>query len=478
MAGDRANPHAQKRFATAAIIGAGPAGLTAAHFLAGSKMQVLVVEKSDKVGGLARTEVYKGYRFDIGGHRFYTKIGAVDALWRQMLGADFRRTQRLSRICYRNKFFHYPLEPWNTLVNLGGFESLRIGLSYLGSKIRPRRSEETFEDWVINRFGTRLYRTFFKAYTEKVWGMPCRQIRADWASQRIRGLSLPAALASAIFGAGHIHSLIRGFDYPLLGPGMMWERFRETLEQQGGEVLLESETSRLEHDGRQVTQMFVRRGKEHLQVTADHFLSTMPLAELIASLDPPPPGNILEAAQGLKQRDFILVGLIVRRTDLFPDNWLYLHSPEVKAGRIQNFKNWSPAMVSDSDKTSLGVEYFCSRGDPLWNRSDEQLICLATEEIVRLGLAAEQEVEDGVVIRQLNAYPVYDAGYRQRLALLRDYLAGFENLQTLGRGGLHRYNNQDHSMLTGLLAARNVLGEKQDVWNVNTDRSCYEEITA
>ncbi len=460
---------------TIAIIGAGPAGLTAAHELAGPDARVTVVERSDKVGGLARTEVYKGYRFDIGGHRFYTKVGEVDALWKRMLGADFRRTRRLSRIYYRRRFYNYPLEPLNALVNLGLGESLLIGLSYLWAKLAPHREEETFEQWVVNRFGRRLYHTFFKAYTEKVWGIPCHQIRADWAAQRIKGLSLRTAVVNAIFGTNNAKSLIQEFDYPPFGPGMMWERFTESIEARGSEVRLNTEVAKLAHDGRRVVDMVARRGEETLRIAAEHFISTMPLAALIAALDPPPPPEVLAAARGLKQRDFMLVGLVINRAELFPDNWLYIHSPEVLVGRIQNFKNWSAAMVPDPRKTSLGMEYFCSRGDALWNRTDTQLIRLAIEEAARLGLVRPDEVEDGVVIRQLDAYPVYDADYHRHLEVLRDYLAGFGNLQTIGRSGLHRYNNQDHSMLTGMLAAKNVLGEEHDVWNVNTERSYYEE---
>ncbi|MBI5397564.1 MAG: NAD(P)/FAD-dependent oxidoreductase [Verrucomicrobia bacterium] len=463
---------------TTLIIGAGPAGLTAALELVRRGARVTVLEKLDKVGGLARTEFYKGYRFDIGGHRFYTKVGEVEALWRQMLGADFRRTRRLSRIYYRHHFFNYPLEPLDALMKLGLWESLRIGLSYLKAKLTPHRPDETFEQWVTHRFGARLYETFFKSYTEKVWGIPCHKIRADWAAQRIKGLSLRTAVVNAVFGTNNTKSLIQEFDYPPLGPGMMWERFQQTIEAAGSEVRLRTETVKLAHDGRRVTRLTTRREGEATEMAADHFISTMPLPELIAALDPPPPAHVLAAARGLKHRDFILVGLIVNRAELFPDNWLYVHSPDVTVGRIQNFKNWSAAMVPDPRKTSLGMEYFCTRGDALWGRTDAELVALAKADLARLGLAEPDEVEDGAVIRQLDAYPVYDADYHRHLETLRDYLLGFENLQTIGRSGLHRYNNQDHSMLTGMLAARNIAGGRHDVWSVNTERSYYEEFSA
>jgi protoporphyrinogen oxidase len=463
---------------TAVIIGAGPAGLTAAYELVRRGARVTVLEKLDKVGGLARTENFKGYRFDIGGHRFYTKVGEVEALWRQMMGADFRRTRRLSRIYYRRHFFNYPLEPLDALRKLGMWESLRIGLSYLKAKLTPRRVEETFEQWVTHRFGARLYQTFFKAYTEKVWGIPCHQIRADWAAQRIKGLSLRTAVVNAVFGTNNAKSLIQEFDYPPLGPGMMWERFQQSIEAAGSEVRLRAETVRLAHDGRRVTRLTARRDGRTEELAADHFISTMPLPELIAALDPPPPEPVLAAARGLKHRDFMLVGLVINRAELFPDNWIYIHSPEVTVGRIQNFKNWSAAMVPDPARTCLGMEYFCTRGDALWNRSDAELVALARSDLARLGLARPEDVEEGAVVRQLDAYPVYDADYHRHLEVLRDSLRGFENLQTIGRSGLHRYNNQDHSMLTGMLAARNIAGERHDVWNVNTERSYYEEFSA
>ncbi|MBW4650310.1 MAG: NAD(P)/FAD-dependent oxidoreductase [Kastovskya adunca ATA6-11-RM4] len=462
---------------SAVIIGAGPAGLTAAYELVKQGIQPIVLEQGDKVGGIARTETYKGYRFDIGGHRFYTKVEAVQQLWQEVLGEEFLKVPRLSRIYYQGRFFNYPLDAFNTLSNLGIVESGRILLSYFKAQLLPLPTEETLQDWVTNRFGKRLFQTFFKTYTEKVWGIPCDKIQADWAAQRIKGLSLTTAILNALFGSNNTKTLIKEFDYPALGPGMMWERFTEAVESRGGSVELESSVIRFERQGDRIKSITVRQNGETRQIEGDHFISSMPVTALINRLDPPPPAEVVQAANSLSYRAFMIVSLIVNKADLFPDNWIYIHSPEVKVGRIQNFKNWSPAMVPDPNKTCLGMEYFCSEGDELWKLSDVELLDLAAREMAKLGLAEVSDVEDGVVLRQPKAYPVYDRDYRQHLQVIQDYLVTIENLQTVGRNGMHRYNNQDHSMLTAMLAARNILGEKHDLWNVNTERSYYEEFT-
>lgn len=466
------------------IIGAGPAGLTAAYELCKAGLKPLVLEQDSLVGGIARTEVYQGYRYDIGGHRFYTKVNEVEELWHEVMPENFQKRPRLSRIYYNHKYFNYPLKLSNTLGNLGLMESARILASYLWAQLNPAKEEETFDQWVSNRFGQRLYQTFFKTYTEKVWGIPCAQIRAEWAAQRIKGLSLRTAVLSAIFGnIQNTKTLIEEFEYPTQGPGMMWEAFQAKVEERGGQVQLNRSVVSLKHDGKRITSVTIKHGKKSTEpatvaeVATDYVISSMPIATLIRQLDPPAPLAVQQAARGLKYRDFLIVGLIVNSQASFPDNWIYIHEPNIKVGRIQNFRNWSAEMVPDSTMTSLGMEYFCNETDPLWAMADTDLIALAGQELELLGLGKAADVVDGHVIRQRKAYPVYDGEYRQHLDVLRNYLAGFVNLQTIGRNGMHRYNNQDHSMLTGILAARNILGEEHDLWEVNTERSYYEEFT-
>ena len=456
------------------IVGAGPAGLTAAHELLERGVVPLVLERDHIVGGLARTEAYRGFHFDVGGHRFYTKVEEVQHLWEAMLGDDFLSVPRLSRIHYNDRFLRYPLEGWDVLATLGPAESVRVLSSYLRARLRPSRHEKTFEDWVANRFGRRLYQTFFKRYTEKVWGVSCDAISADWAAQRIKGLSLATAVRNALFGGNGVKSMIGEFHYPRLGPGMMWRRFQQEIERRGGEVWLEAEVVRFHRSGARITGVTVRQAGRMLFVAGDHFLSSMPITHLVACIEGTP-AQVLAHAAHLQHRAMVLVGLIVNRALLFPDNWIYVHTPEVRAGRIQNFKNWSSAMVPDQSKSGVGVEYFCSPGDELWCSSDAALIELAKGELMQLGLVRADEVEDGVVYRHAMAYPVYAHGYATHLEGIRRYLATIENLQTIGRNGLHRYNNQDHSMLTAMLAVRNVFGESHDLWKVNKERSYEEE---
>lgn len=457
------------------VVGAGPAGLTASYELVRNGLQPIVLEKGDKVGGLARTEIYKGYRFDIGGHRFYTKIPEIQQLWEEMLKEEFIRVARMSRIYYRGRFFNYPLSMFNALKNMGIVESLLIVLSYLKAQLLPRPQEETFEDWVSNRFGYRLYSIFFKTYTEKVWGIPCNRIRAEWAAQRIKGLSLFTAVTNAVFGRRGVKSLIEEFHYPVLGPGRMWERFSEWIQERTGQIHLNTEILRVCRDGFKVKSVIACQNGREVEYIGDYFLSSMPINELVLAFDPLPPAEVVDAASQLNYRDFIIVSLIIDRSDLFPDNWIYIHTQNVKVGRIQNFKNWSSRMVPDSKRTCIGMEYFTTAGDELWSMSDNELIDLARREVEQIGLALSNEVLDAVVIRQLKAYPVYDTGYYEHLQKVRVFLSRLENFQTIGRNGMHHYNNQDHSMLTGILAARNILGHKHDLWEVNTERSYYEE---
>ncbi|NJM17450.1 MAG: NAD(P)/FAD-dependent oxidoreductase [Richelia sp. SM1_7_0] len=459
------------------VIGAGPAGLTAAYHLVKHGIKPIVLEQSDTVGGISRTEKYKGYHFDIGGHRFFTKVQEVQDLWYEVLEQDFIKTPRMSRIYYQGKFFQYPLSAFDTLQKLGISESFLIIWSYLQAKRQPLPVEDNLEQWVTNRFGERLYKTFFKTYTEKVWGIPCTQIQAEWAAQRIKGLSVKTAVINAFFGKNDTKTLIKEFDYPRLGPGMMWERFAEKIEEAGGEVHLNTKVLGMEREGKRITKVIAQRDDNLIQIEGENFISSMPLNLLVQKMNPSLPDEVVKAANGLKYRDFLIVSLIIDAPDLFPDNWIYIHASEVKVGRIQNFKNWSAAMVPDASKTCLGMEYFCNIGDPLWSKTDAELIELAKQELGVLGLAKGAKVEDGVVIRQPKAYPVYDGDYRQHLDVIQNYLQGFENLQTTGRNGMHRYNNQDHSMLTALLAAKNLLGEQHDLWEVNTERSYHEDFT-
>jgi protoporphyrinogen oxidase len=460
------------------IIGAGPAGLTAAYELAKLDLNPVVLEKGDKVGGLAKTENYKGYFFDMGGHRFFTKVDEVNKTWREVLGDTFLRRPRLSRIYYNRKFFDYPLKPLNALFGLGVKQSILIALSYIRWRVCPYPQEETFEEWVTNRFGRRLFRIFFKSYTEKVWGISCKELKAEWAAQRIKDLSLKTVLLSMFVKPKNtIKTLIEQFDYPQRGPGMMWNAFKERIETRGGVVRLNSEVSRIRIQGKRIESVLVANNGHRELIAGTDFISSMPVTEFIKKLDPPPAAEVLSAAEKLKYRDFLTVCLIVNKAELFPDNWIYVHDPDVKLGRIQNFKNWSPHMVPDVTKSSLGLEYFCTEGDELWNRSDAELIELGKRELARIGLAMPADIEDGCVFRVPKAYPIYDSEYRDYLATLKDFVGSIENYQTIGRNGLHRYNNQDHAMVTGMLAVKNLTaGEHHDLWNVNTDQEYHEEI--
>ncbi|HYP05117.1 MAG TPA: NAD(P)/FAD-dependent oxidoreductase [Bryobacteraceae bacterium] len=457
------------------IAGAGPAGLAAALELTQHGRSVTLLEAGDMVGGLARTVEYKGYLYDIGGHRFYTKVAPVARMWRDLLGSDLLVRPRLSRIYYDGTFFKYPLEIVNAVSGLGILESFRCGVSFVNSHLFRTTPELDFETYMINRFGRRLYEKFFRTYTEKVWGMSCRTIRADWAAQRIAGLTVGALLAAAIpFPKSSkrktVTTLIHQFEYPRRGPGMMWSRAQQVIEERGSEIKLDKAIDRVEWREGAVTS-FVADGRAH---RADHFISSLPLRTLIQIMTPQPPASVRTAAARLSYRDFITVLLIVKKRDLFPDNWIYVHDPGVRVGRIQNYKNWSPEMVPDASMTSLGMEYFCFDGDELWSMSDEAIKALAAREIEALRLARSADVVDATVLRVPKAYPVYDETYAESVAVIRDFLATLPNLQAIGRNGMHRYNNQDHSMLTGMLAARNILGARYDLWNINMDGEYLE----
>jgi protoporphyrinogen oxidase len=465
------------------VIGAGPGGLTAALELAELGVPVLVIEANQRVGGLAQTVEYKGFRFDIGGHRFFTKVHAVRELWRSMLGADFLKRPRLSRILFDGKFFDYPLKPADALFNLGVFQSTAILASYLWVKVRPVDPEVSFEDWVTNRFGRRLFRLFFKTYTEKVWGIPCRTISARWAAQRIQGLSLKTAVINMLAPwlnrrpGKQVKTLVDEFEYPRLGPGMMWEAFAARVEQLGGSVILNARVVAVQHDGRTVQGVEIQHADgRRVHQAASNIISTMPLTHLVRSLGPTATTGVQEAALSLKYRDFITVAVVVDRPDLFPDNWIYIHDPSVKVGRIQNFKNWSADMVPDPSKTCLGLEYFCSAGDAISSLSNDQLMELAKAELEAIGLVDRRRIVDATVVRVPKAYPVYDEDYDKAVKAIRAYLSGFANLQTIGRNGTHTYNNQDHSMVMGMLAVRNLFGDEHDVWSIDQPDEYLEEL--
>lgn len=467
------------------VMGGGPAGLTASYQLSKAGQKSIVLEKHKVLGGLSRTVNYKNYLFDIGGHRFFTKIKEVENMWKEILADDFLQRKRLSRIYYDKKFFYYPLRVFNALFGLGLWNSFMIIASYLRARLTPSHQEENFEQWVSKRFGKRLYNIFFKIYTEKVWGIPCTEIRAQWASQRIRGLSLITALKNALLKSknktgskkGVIKTLIEEFHYPKFGPGMMWEKVAERAVSNGSEIWTGAEVEGILWSEGRVEALEVERNQEVEVIPGSDFISSMPLREVIQKLKPAAPKKVLQAANNLRYRDFLTVALIVNKRDLFPDNWIYIHDPKVKVGRIQNFKNWSPYMVPDQEKTCLGLEYFCFEGDSLWKMPDDQLIELGKKELEELGIVKAEDVEDGTVVRMPKAYPIYDSISQESLRIVRQFLDQLGNFQLIGRNGQHKYNNQDHSMLTAMRAAENVLGANHDLWQVSEEQEYLEEIS-
>ena len=458
------------------VLGAGPAGLTAGYLLAKQGRPVIVLEAEDQVGGLAKTVEHDGYRFDLGGHRFFTKSEEVNALWHEVMREEFLLRPRMSRIYWNGKFLDYPLRGPDVIRKLGPVELTRALLSYLAAAARPKGQEETFEDWVSNRFGRRLFELFFKSYTEKVWGVPTSEIRAEWAAQRIKGLSFFSAAKAAFFGNrdNKVKSLISQFHYPRFGPGQMWETMAEEIERLGGEVRLRSPVRSLRGaDGRIVA---VEAGGD--TILPGEVISSLPLRTMVGLFSEPAPESVRGAARGLRYRDFLTVALVLRGEDLFPDNWIYIHDPSVRVGRIQNYRSWSPWMVPDEDKACVGLEYFCFQGDDLWTMDDDALVELAKRELEQLGLASAEVVERGYAVRVPKAYPMYDADYAPRVAAIRAFLEQFENLQQVGRNGLHRYNNSDHSMLTAIRAVENITrGARHDLWQVNAESVYHEEET-
>ena len=456
------------------VLGAGPAGLTAAYLLSKAGEPVVVVEADDQVGGLSKTVVRDGYRFDLGGHRFFTKSSEVSDLWHEVLGDELLLRPRSSRIYWNGRFLDYPLRAANVIRRLGPLELWRSSLSYARASLRRCGGEQNFEQWVSNRFGRRLFELFFRSYTEKVWGVPTTEIRAEWAAQRIRNLSFATAARNALFGDrdGRVKSLIGEFLYPRLGPGQMWETMAERIESLGGEVRLGWPVERLALDG----PIAVESGSDRIE--AANVISSLPLRSVVDMVATPAPPEIRAAAAGLRYRDFLTVALVVEGRDLFPDNWIYVHDPAVRVARIQNYRSWSPAMTPDPCCASVGLEYFCFERDDLWSRSDRDLVALATKELTQLGLADGARVRAGHVMRVPKAYPIYDATYAERVATIRAWLDTIPALQQVGRNGLHRYNNSDHSSLTAMRAVENVIdGAAHDVWAVNADSAYCEEDT-
>jgi protoporphyrinogen oxidase len=466
------------------VIGAGPAGLTAAYLLSKEGIPVTVVEADPEyVGGISRTVNYKGFLFDIGGHRFFSKSQAVEDLWSELLPDDMLERPRSSRICYNGHFFDYPLKPLEALRKLGALESALCVLSYLRAKAFPIKNPKNFESWVTNQFGHRLFRIFFKTYTEKVWGMDCKEISADWAAQRIKGLSLGGALLHAFQKPKSrqqvVKTLVNTFRYPRCGPGMMWDAAARKTRECGGKILMGYEAICLDFDA-DLARWSVRCRDsvgETKAIIASHIVSSAPLRTVAGSIRPPISSEARGAADALRYRDFLVVVLILKDKGRFSDNWIYIHDPSVKVGRIQNFRSWSPEMVPDPSLNCYGMEYFCFAGDGLWASSDEVMIDLAARELAVLGLASKEDVIDGTVVRQSKAYPVYDAEYAVHVETIRRELdKRFPTLHLVGRNGMHKYNNQDHAMMTAMLTVENILaGERTyDIWQVNQDAEYHE----
>ena len=464
------------------IIGAGPAGLTAAYELATRYgIPSTILESDSIVGGISRTVERDGWRFDIGGHRFFTKVPEVEAFWHEILpDEDFMLRPRMSRIFYKGKYYDYPLKASNALKNLGVWEAFLCVMSYAWARIHPPKDQTTLEGWIVARFGWRLYRHLFKTYNEKLWGVPVNKLPADFAAQRIKNLSLFTAIKNALLpkrNQKEITSLIEEFQYPKFGPGMMWERCRDLVEAKGCKVIMNTRVVGVRHeDDRAVSVVAEAEDGARTEYPCDHVISSMPISQLLEAMDPPAAQTAARAADDLGYRDFLTVALVVPEQYSFPDNWIYVHSPDVQVGRIQNFGSWSPYLVKEG-RTCLGLEFFVFEGDDTWNRSDEELVEQGKRELAVLGLVEPEKVEAGYVVRMPKAYPFYDEHYKANVARIVEWLEDCApNVHPVGRNGMHRYNNQDHSMYTAMLTAENIAtGSKHDVWSVNVEEEYHEE---
>jgi protoporphyrinogen oxidase len=470
------------------IIGAGPAGLTAAYQLMKAGVPSTILESDDVVGGISRTVERDGWRFDIGGHRFFTKVKPVDDLWWEILGPDdFLRRPRMSRIFYRGKLIDYPLKPLQALKALGFIEAIRCAGSYVWVRIHPPKDQHMLEGFYAARFGWRLYGHFFKTYNEKVWGVPTSTMSADFGAQRVKELSLfravweglkPKKLRMGRDKSKQVTSLIEEFNYPKFGPGMMWETAAAKVTAAGSELLYRHKVVRIERndDGAYAVIALDKTTGEEKRFECTHVVSSMPFSRLVQAMSPPVPDDVRAAADALRYRDFMTVALVVPMEYSFPDTWIYIHDPDVKVGRVQNFGSWSPYMVKEG-RTCLGLEFFVNEGDSMWTKSDEDLIEQGKREMQQLGLIKDiTEVEVGYVVRVPKAYPVYDEWYQGHVEVLRKWIAAnTPNVFPTGRNGMHKYNNQDHSMLTAMLSVENILGAHHDVWTVNVEAEYHEE---
>lgn len=462
------------------ILGAGPAGLAAGYELVKNGHQVTIVERENKVGGLARTEKYQTNSFDIGPHRFFTKNQEIQKFWEEILGQDLLRRPRLTRIYYRKKYFYYPLRLFNALKNLGFIESLEIFLSLITtrlSKIFKRQPDQNFEDWVVHRFGRRLFNHFFKSYTEKLWGISTSEIGVEWASQRLQSMSLLKVISSLIFKpkSGSVKSWVEEFYYPRLGAGQLHEQTARFIEQHGGQILLAADIRKVtaNHHNQVIGVTCKNSAGNVFELSGDYFISTLPISALMRVWSPTLPTELITAVNSLKFRSTILVNLLIDKDKSFPDNWLYIHEPDVQILRISNPMSFSPDL-SPANQNILALEYVCDEQESLWSKSTAELLTLGREELIKIGLARSEDILGGTVIKAPNTYPVYTKDYQQHTAQIFSFLGAFKNFQTIGRAGLFRYNNMDHSMLTGFYAARNIMGGHYNIFNVNTDEEYHE----